>query len=196
MRRRRLLSAPRLILIMGVAGSGKTTLAKEVLRRLWAVYVDNNHIVDAFFPNARSGRDYEKLRPRFYQGLYTIAEENLKIGNSTLLDVPHVKEVRIPEWRQSIKRLVARTDSKLVVIRCLCSERVLRSRIRSRGEKRDRWKLAHWKEFLREQPIDTAVPFPHLDIDTEKNLSRNSKAAVRYILSAGAKGAWRIEQSA
>jgi hypothetical protein len=42
--------------------------------------------------------------------------------------------------------------------------------------------LAHWKEFLTEQPIKAAVPFSHLDIDTEKNLASNTRAAVRYIL--------------
>jgi predicted kinase len=187
MQRRRLHPKASLILVMGVAGSGKTTLAKEILRRLWAVYLDNNHIVDAFFPDSRNGRRYDKLRPCFYKALYTIAEENLERGNSVLLDVPHIKEVGNPEWQCFIKRLAARTNSKLVVIRCLCSERVLRSRLRSRGEKRDRWKLEHWKEFLREQPISTTVCFHHLDIDTEKDLSRNAHAAIRHILKLAAK---------
>ncbi len=123
---------------MGVAGSGKTTLAKEILRRLCAVYLDNNHIVDAFFPDTRTGRAYEKLRPNFYRVLYNIAEENLKTGNSVLLDVPHVKEMQILKWRRFIKSLAARTNSKLVVIRCRCSEKTLRARLKSRGETRDR----------------------------------------------------------
>jgi predicted kinase len=182
LRRKRLVPRPCLVLMMGVAGSGKTTLAKEILRRLWAVYLDNNHVVDAFFPDTRSGRRYEKLRPHFYQVLYTIAEANLRLGNSILLDVPHIKEVQIPKWRRFINRLSARTKSKIVVIRCFCSERVLYSRIRSRGENRDRWKLAHWKDFLTEQPIKLPPPFPHLDIDTEKHLAVNTRAAVRYIV--------------
>lgn len=182
--RKRHLPRPCLILMMGVAGSGKTTLAKEILRHLWAVYLDNNHIVDAFSPDRRDGRAYEKLRPRFYQALYTIAEENLKLGNSILLDVPHVKEMQMAQWRRFIKRLAARAQAKIITVRCLCSERVLRSRLDSRGEKRDRWKLAHWEEFLTQQPIKTAVPLRHLDVDTEKNLLANTSAAVRYILSA------------
>jgi predicted kinase len=175
---------------MGVAGTGKTTLAKEMLRRFWAVYLDNNHIVDAFFLHARNGRAYEKLRPHFYQALYMIVEENLKTGNSVLLDVPHVKEMQIPKWRWFIKSLTARTKSKLIVIRCRCSENELRARLQSRGEKRDRWKLAHWKEFLTQQPIDITPAFPYLDIDTGKDLSKNAKAAVRYIMaqSAGRRG--------
>ena len=172
---------------MGVAGSGKTTLSREILRRVQAVYLDNNHIADAFFPNTRRGSTYEKLRPRFYRALYAISEANMGFGNSVLLDVPHVKEMQSPEWRRFVEGLTARTKSKLIIIRCLCSEKLLHARIRARGEKRDRWKLAHWKEFLSQQPIQIAVPFRHLDIDTGKNLSANASAAIDYILKSHAK---------
>jgi predicted kinase len=106
---------------MGVAGSGKTTFSKELLRHVAAVYLDNNHIVDAFFPHTRNGRHYESLRPAFYKALWTITEENLELGNSVLLDVPHVREVQRPEWRAFVRRLAARTGARLRVIRCLCS---------------------------------------------------------------------------
>jgi predicted kinase len=170
---------------MGVAGSGKTTLAKEILRRVWALYLDNNHIVDAFFPETRKGAIYEKWRPHFYQALYSIVYENLKIGNSVVLDVPHVKEMQDRKWRGFMKGLVAGTRSRIVVIRCFCSDSVLRSRLRLRDEKRDRWKLTHWQEFLRQQPIRLPLSFPHLDIDTQADLTANVKAAVRYILRTG-----------
>jgi predicted kinase len=176
------LPKPCLILVMGVAGSGKSALSREILRRLWAVYLDNNHIADAFFPHTRKGLKYEEMRPRFYQALYTLTEENLKLGNSVLLDIPHIKEVQTNKWRAFIKQLARRNKAKMVAIRCFCSEKRLYKRIRSRGEQRDRWKFLHWRKFLSEQPIDAPIPFEHLDIDTEKNLSKNTTAAVRYIL--------------
>ena len=179
--RRNLPRAPSLILLMGVAGSGKSTLAQNILRRVRAVYLDNNHIVDAFYPGTRNGRSYEKLRPHFYRVLYTIAEENLKLGNSVLLDVPHVKEIQSSEWRGFIKSLAARAKAKIIVIRCLCSERTLQARLVHRGEKRDRQKLVHWKEFLKEQPINMNLALPHLNVDTEKNLASNVRVAIRYI---------------
>ena len=182
--RRRLLPSRCLILVMGVAGSGKTTLAREIVRHIGAVYLDNNHIVDAFSPHARNGLAYQKLRPRFYAALYTIVEENLKLGNSVLLDVPHIKEVQDARWRRFIRSLAARTKAKLVVIRCFCSEKTLQARLRSRSEKRDRWKLAHWKEFVTEQPIQVSLLFPHLDVDTQKNSAANVRAATRYILKS------------
>src|SRR5215813_4682614 len=54
-----------LILVMGVAGSGKTTLARRILRHISAVYLDNNHIADAFSPDRRNGSAYDRLRPGF-----------------------------------------------------------------------------------------------------------------------------------
>jgi len=168
---------------MGVAGSGKSTLSREILRRILAMYVDNNLIADAFFPYARNGVEYEKLRPRFYKALYTITEENLKLGNPVLLDVPHIKEVQTHEWRDFIRRLATRAKAKMVVIRCFCSEKALHKRISSRGERRDKWKLDNWSEFLKKQPADVPIPFSHLNVDTEKTLSRNVSTSVIYILS-------------
>jgi predicted kinase len=181
---RRSVKSPCLILLIGVAGSGKTTLAKRILRELQAVYLDNNHIADAFFPEARHGKRYEKMRPHFYQALYAIAQANLELGSSVFLDVPHVKEAQAPEWWRFMKTVAKRTHSGLVLIRCACSEEVLRARLIARGEKRDRWKLAHWDEFLRAQPIRVDMPEPHLELDTENPVAQNARAAIRYIRRA------------
>lgn len=172
---------------MGVAGTGKTTLSREIIRRISAVYLDNNHIVDAFFPDTREDFDYKRLRARFYKALYTIAEANLKLGNSVLLDAPHIKEVQTPEWKKFITGFAKKNKAKLVVIRCRCSEESLRARIQSRGERRDQSKLRHWKEFLAEQPMQVPVPFPHLEIDTDRSLFANITAAVQYITNQSSK---------
>lgn len=169
---------------MGVAGAGKSTLSGAIVRRIRAVYLDNNHIADAFFPDTRNGPHYKRVRPKLYKALYSIAEENLRCGNSVLLDVPHIKEVQTHEWRDFIKNLARRTKAKLIVVRCICSEEVLRARLGRRGEWRDEWKLKHWKRFLAQEPIDVPIPFPHLNIDTEENLAKNADIAVRYIRKA------------
>lgn len=166
---------------MGVAGTGKSTLARELIRHVCAVYLDNNHITDAFFPNTRNSLEYQRMRPQFYRALYTIAVENLRLGNPVLLDAPHIKEVQTHEWQAFIKRLVKRTRSTLIVLRCCCSEKSLRTRIKRRGEIRDEWKLRHWDEFLNTQPIETVIPWRHLDLNTEQKLRANVAMALRYI---------------
>ncbi|MCB0293292.1 MAG: hypothetical protein KDH97_23760, partial [Calditrichaeota bacterium] len=66
MKQKQLLSRPTLILVMGVAGSGKTNVARSILERVNAVYLDNNFIADAFFPHTRSDAEYLKIRRNLY----------------------------------------------------------------------------------------------------------------------------------
>jgi len=170
---------------MGVAGSGKTTLSKELVQSRGFVYLDNNMIADAFFPETRTAADYLALRPGIYDALYAITEANLCLGNSVLLDVPHVTYMQQAEWRQRIRDLARRTHAVLRILRCFCSEQELYERIQRRGEPRDAWKLQNWEEFLRREPLRIAIPFDHLEMDTEAPLQENVAAALRY-LAAGA----------
>lgn len=166
---------------MGVAGSGKTTLSEELVQSKGYVYLDNNMIADAFFPDTRMAPEYLSLRPGIYNALYAIAVANLCLGNSVLLDVPHVIQMQQAEWRKSIRGLASRTHCVLRILRCFCSEQVLYERINRRGEARDAWKLQNWEEFLRREPLRVAIPFDHLDIDTEMPLQENVSAALRFL---------------
>jgi hypothetical protein len=113
--------------------------------------------------------------------LYAIAQANLTLGNSVLLDAPHVKDMQLPEWRRDIEQLVASAKAMLIVIRCVCSEPVLKTRLRERGETRDQWKIEHWREFLSGEPINVSIPFEHIDVNTEQTLPEAADIAVRYI---------------
>jgi predicted kinase len=176
------LSPPRLILVMGVAGSGKSELAKAILEQIPAVYLDNNFLADAFSPGTRSDEEYLAVRENLYAALYRITRENLRIGNSVLLDAPHIRQAQNPEWCRWIQNLAAEAGAWLRAIRCYCREEVLRQRLEARGEERDRWKLENWPTFLAEQPPRTPIPFPHLDLDTERPRAANAARAVSYIL--------------
>lgn len=179
--KRETLLNPTLILIVGIAGSGKTTLAKGILSKLQATYLDNNFIADAFFPLTRNNQEYLAMRPSFYKILYRITEENLIAGNSVILDVPHVKEMLDPKWRLFLDNLLIRTNAKLAIIRCSCLENMLKKRIALRGEERDKWKLENWDEFKKSQPIEFAIPFDHLDIDSANDINSNIDLSIKYI---------------
>ena len=172
---------------MGVAGSGKSELARAILEQVWAVYLDNNFLADAFSPRSRSDESYLAVRDNLYAGLYRITRENLRIGNSVLLDAPHIRQAQDPEWCRWIQDLAAEAGAWLRAIRCYCREEVLRERLGARGEKRDRWKLENWHAFLAEQPPRTPISFPHLDLDTEQPLKANVARAVSYIIQEGIK---------
>lgn len=174
-----------LILVMGVAGSGKTTMARKILDGVNAVYLDNNFIADAFFPDTRSDAEYLKIRPNLYAALYRITEANLKVGNSVLLDVPHVTQIQERQWQDFLKDLLLCTGARLAVIRCFCSEAELRRRLEARGEPRDQWKLNHWEEFLTREPLQVEIPFEHIELNTEADPGYNLNRALAYLTREG-----------
>lgn len=176
------LSPPRLILVMGVAGSGKSDLAKAVLAQVWAVYLDNNFLADAFSPDSRTDERYLTVREKLYAALYRITRENLQIGNSVLIDAPHIRQVQEPEWCLWIQGFAKDAGAWMRAIRCYCREELLYRRLETRSEPRDRWKLDNWQTFLEEQSPRAPIPFPHLELDTEQSMETNVARAVSYIL--------------
>ncbi len=179
-----------LLLVMGSPCTGKTTLAKGILQSLQFVYLDNNFVADAFFQNTRTRPDYLAARPRLYNVLYRIAEENLKVANSVLLDVPHVRQVQTESWRKFIVDLATEYQAALSIVACRCSEETLRMRMTSRGEKRDRWKLDNWSQFLSQEPIDVRIDMPHIVVDTDQPMEANLARALSHIrkFAAGSSG--------
>lgn len=171
----------KLILIMGVPAAGKTTLAKSIIKQIRAVYLDNNFIADAFFPHTRVDKEYKKIGHSIYVALYRITSENLQLGNSVVLDVPHVTHMKNEDWRNKIYNLAANANAELKVIRCYCSEETLKERIKDRDEKRDNWKLSNWDEFLRKEPIFVEIPFDHIDINTEEKTEDNINKIIKYL---------------
>src|SRR5215212_4847931 len=87
-----------LILVLGAAGSGKTTFARHLVPKLGCVYLNTDPITDIFFPGDRDSPAYRAANPRIYRALYDIAFANLRLGNSVLIDAPHVAQVRDPAW--------------------------------------------------------------------------------------------------
>ena len=106
----------------------------------------------------------------------------MEVGNSVLLDVPHVTHVRDPKWRTFIRELATDAGGRVVVIRTLCSEQTLRERLEMRGAKRDEWKLQNWSEFMRREPIEVPIPFEHLDVDTEQSPEHCARIALQHVL--------------
>ena len=176
-----------LVLLAGVAGSGKSTIARGLLDYLHAVYLDNNFIADAFFPNTRRGLEYRRLRPRMYRALYRITGENLSVGNSVLLDAPHVRQSRSALWYHSMLSLTRGAAAELVMIRCVASEPEIRRRLEARGVPRDRWKLQNWETHVRSQPVARALPHAHLNLLTERSIEETVQEALRYILTEAAR---------
>lgn len=173
-----------LILVIGSAGSGKTTFAQRLVPELACVYLNSDTISDIAFPGDRDSAAYLKARPTIYRTLYDIAFANLKLGNSVLIDAPHVGQMPDPEWRAWVMGETERLGARLRVIYCFADQETHRSRLASRGEERDAAKLANWIEYIRSEPFRSPIPLPHIEIDTGRDMQRNIALAMDYLRGA------------
>jgi len=170
-----------LILVLGAAGSGKTTFARHLVPKLGCVYLNTDPITDIFFPGDRDSPAYRAANPRIYRALYDIAFANLRLGNSVLIDAPHVAQVRDPAWYAWISAETDRLAARLCIIRCFSDTETLRNRLRSRGEARDENKLDNWSEYVRDDPTRPLILLPHIEIDTREDVNRNLALAMDYL---------------
>ncbi len=170
-----------LIVVLGSAGSGKTTFARQLVPEFGCVYLDSDTISEAAFPGDRDSPEYLKARPMFYRTLYDIAFANLKLGNSVLVDAPHVGQILDPEWRAWVVNETERSGARLRVIHCVADQNTRRSRLASRGEARDAVRLANWVEYIRSDPFRSPILLPHIEIDTGQDMQRNLALARDYL---------------
>jgi predicted kinase len=171
-----------LILVLGAAGSGKTTFAQHLVPKLGCVYLNTDSIADIFFPGDRDSPAYRAANPSIYRALYDIAFANLRMGNSVLIDAPHVLQMRDPEWWTWISEECSRFGARLRIIRCFSNAETLRSRLEARGEARDANKLGNWSEHIGDEHTRPAIPLSHIEINTREDVDRNLAVTMEYLL--------------
>ncbi|APA84649.1 ATP-binding protein [Paraburkholderia sprentiae WSM5005] len=152
-----------LVFFCGHAGTGKTTLAKQLLGPLMKAsgapfcLLDKDTLYGGYSaaamsmltgdPNDRDSPLFlQHLREPEYRGLIDTARDNLELGVSVLVVGPLSREVRERRLFDHTWLGVA-PDVKLRVVWVHTSEDVARQRIVARANPNDAYKLAHWEDY-------------------------------------------------
>lgn len=178
------MTVPSVFVVIGSAGSGKTTIAQQTAMEHDAAYLDKDRICGRLVefalnatghdPSDRESNGYyrENLLPLEYQTLMDVAGVNLRIGRSVVLDAPFGAYFAIPDYLARAAEEFHWPPSEITVVRVQVPQDILRGRLMQRGLERDRWKLAHWDEYWAAHgSLDctwTGVRF--LDLNNEKSL--------------------------
>ncbi len=163
-----LLQKPTVCIIAGVAGSGKSTLGKEIAQRLInSTLLSKDLIQNAFTEKDRSGELYGFISGPTAKVLLSFVDAQLSHGKIPLIDAPfsfnHQRTDEFRDWVGHFRKIAEKHYARLAIIRCLPpSEKELKKRIKERGYVWDQWKLDHWQDFLKRDPLD--FPIPHDDV--------------------------------
>jgi predicted kinase len=101
-----------LIILGGLPGTGKTTIAREIARQLAAVHVRIDSIEDAI-------RESGALNPMDDSGYrigYRIAEDNLRVGRTVIADSVNPIPITRDAWLEVARR--AQVDAIEIEVTC------------------------------------------------------------------------------
>lgn len=172
----------KLIFFVGVAGTGKTTVAKEVASLVPNAFLDRDTVggrfVERFLDmqgmdkNDRDSAFYkENLRDLEYDTTMDICIDNLAAGQNVFMISPFTAELKNKQWIEDVLaksgKTFAEVDVKVVVV-TLGDIETQRARIEERGTIRDTWKLDNWDSYETRvdfvPTINWAIPADHIHI--------------------------------
>ncbi|WP_117168395.1 AAA family ATPase [Paraliobacillus sediminis] len=151
----------KLIFFVGVAGTGKTTVAKEVASFVPNAFLDRDTVGGRFVErildmqgmdkNDRDSAFYkENLRDLEYDTTMDICIDNVAAGQNVFMISPFTAELKNKEWIEDVLaksgKTFAEVDVKVVVV-TLGDIETQRARIEERGTIRDTWKLDNWDSY-------------------------------------------------
>jgi len=200
------LDIPTLVLGAGIAGSGKTTILKEVVPRVRdSLYVQKDSINDTFLmpfnhsgvietyvpigaPISRETNHYHKyVKFQTYHSMLSLAKDNLLLGKHPMLDGNYTKEIRAGYIEKVVDPFFRKTPHRRKIVFCHAPESVIRKRLTQCGTLlRDADKLRsarRLEKFIIEQPplpleIDD---YDHIKVNTAQPIGKNIKAILAYL---------------
>lgn len=170
------MSKPSLIVMSGLPGSGKSTIAERIAQRLKIPVFSVDPIESAIIKSGIA-RSFETGLAA-YLVADVLANEQLKLGTSVIIDAVNAEEEGKNIWRE----LAQRHGLALIVLDVFMSDRALhRQRLESRVRNLHGFSEVAWEAVEARQKAFTAWVEPTLRLDAANDVEANTDEALRYI---------------
>jgi len=162
-----------IVLICGLPGVGKTTIAKNLAPLIDAVILSTDKIRKELIPNPTYTKEERKL---IYDVMVLIAAHLQNSGINIILDATFNKEY----FRNKVKQRIRVPRDEFFIIECVCPEDIIFSRIKNRKEDYSDADISVYKKMKK---IYESVEADHITVDTSLNTTGNVKNIARLLRS-------------
>lgn len=163
-----------LILVCGLPGTGKSTLANNLARKINATVLRTDVIRKELFKRPRYTEEEKKL---IYDIVFLIAKYLLEKKNNVIIDGTFYKK----KIRERIYDIGKKTESDLHVIECTCPENVIVERMKRRDKRGKNLSDADFQVYKRIKGEFEPISRKHITIDTNRSVRETLNLAVKAL---------------
>lgn len=166
---------PVLIMISGLPGTGKSFLAHKISERLPVIIVETDQVRKTLFPKPSYAANESVWVHRV---AHAAMDRLLRSGRRVIFDATN-----LVEWhREKVYRIADRAGAKLVIVKTIAPEEVVRERLdrRSRRKTKVAYSDATWQVYEELKWELEPIRRTHLVVDTSRDMDR----AVARVLRA------------
>jgi predicted kinase len=160
-----------IVIICGLPGVGKSTLAKNLAPMINATILSSDKIRKELFPNPTYSPFERKL---VYDVMIILSKYLNEARCNCILDATFNRE----DSRLEVRERIELNDRQFQIVECLCSEDVVISRLKSRN---DDYSDATIETYQKMKKIYEHVKVDHIIVDTELYPQENSQKIVEEI---------------
>ncbi len=181
---------PFLILVSGLTGSGKSTLSRELAKRLQIPVINSDAVrkqlagetgrkMDAFGAGMYSHAMTEKT----YARMADLAREQVLSGAGAIIDATFGTKAN----RQKFLKLVEQLNIPLLLIHCFASDETTRKRLAQRLAEGTDISDGRWEIYQRQketyEPMEEIPPACRLELDTERSIDDLAVRSLEFLRS-------------
>ena len=161
------------MIVCGLPGVGKTTIAKDLAPLINAVVLSTDKIRKELIPNPTYKKQEKRL---IYNVLFIVTKYLHKAGINCILDATFNTE----NSRKELRKKLGISQEQIYVIECICPEDIVISRLKDRKNDCSDADISVYKKMKR---IYEPVKEEHIILDTNQQPSKtNAKEIVSQIL--------------
>lgn len=172
------MSEVKLIVMSGLPGSGKSSVSAGIAKAMKVPVFSVDPIESAIIESGI--KKSFKTGYAAYLAARTLADEQLKLGNTVIIDAVNAMEVAKNIWR----KLAKKHSLKLIIIECMLTDPELhKKRIESRVRGLHGIPEVTWDDVGSRTKEYTTWDEPVLRLDSSKSLQSNIEEAMKFVQS-------------